>query len=55
MLPDEKVEGTVHFAFGDSYGLGRSSSKFHADLLITRLSPSFREFVMEIGRFVLGF
>ncbi|KAF5431332.1 Leucyl aminopeptidase (aminopeptidase T), partial [Candidatus Methanophagaceae archaeon] len=34
MLMDEKVEGTVHFAFGDSYGLGKSSSKFHTDLLI---------------------
>lgn len=53
MLLDEKVEGTVHFAFGDSYGLGRSSSEFHTDLLITR--PSIfvdGEYIMERGKFI---
>lgn len=56
MLLDEKVEGTVHFAFGDSYGLGRTSSKFHTDLLIT--NPSIfvdDECIMEKGKFVLDF
>jgi leucyl aminopeptidase (aminopeptidase T) len=34
ILMDEKVEGTVHFAFGDSYGLGKWKSRYHTDLLI---------------------
>jgi aminopeptidase len=34
MLMDEKVEGTIHFAFGDSYGLGKTQTKYHTDLLI---------------------
>jgi len=34
ILMDEKVEGTIHFAFGDSYGLGKWKSKYHTDLLI---------------------
>jgi len=56
MLLDEKVEGTVHFAFGDSYGLGRSSSEFHTDLLITNPSIFVEdECVMEKGKFVLDF
>lgn len=56
MLLDEKVEGTVHFAFGDSYGLGRSSSEFHTDLLITNPSIFVEgKCVMEKGKFVLDF
>ena len=54
MLLDEKVEGTVHFAFGDSYGLGRTSSKFHTDLLV--MNPSIfveGECIMERGKFIL--
>lgn len=44
----------VRFAFGDSYGLGRSSSEFHTDLLITNPSIFFEgECVMEKGKFVL--
>ncbi len=54
MLLDEKVEGTVHFAFGDSYGLGRSSSEFHTDLLITNPSIFVEgECIMDKGKFVL--
>ncbi|HSD58056.1 MAG TPA: aminopeptidase [Methanotrichaceae archaeon] len=54
MLIDEKVEGTVHFAFGDSYGLGRSSSEFHTDLLITNPSIFVEgECIMDKGKFVL--
>jgi leucyl aminopeptidase (aminopeptidase T) len=52
MLLDEKVEGTVHFAFGDSYGLGRTSSEFHTDLLITRPSIFVEgKCIMEKGKF----
>lgn len=53
ILMDEKVEGTIHFAFGDSYGLGKSSSKFHTDVLIT--NPSIlvdNKYIMESGKFV---
>lgn len=54
MLIDEKVEGTVHFAFGDSYGLGRTSSKFHTDLLVTKPSIFVEgECIMERGKFIL--
>lgn len=54
MLLDEKAMGTIHFAFGDSYGLGRSSSKFHTDLLIR--DPSILvegRRIMDRGRFLL--
>jgi len=54
ILMDEKVEGTVHFAFGDSYGLGKSSSKFHTDLLIK--NPTIfvdDKCIMKKGTFIL--
>lgn len=54
MLLDEKVEGTVHFAFGDSYGLGRTSSRFHTDLLVTKPSIFVEgECIMERGEFII--
>jgi aminopeptidase len=55
MLVDEKVEGTVHFAFGDSYGLGRTSSKFHTDLLVTKPTIFVEgDCIMERGKFILN-
>jgi len=36
MLEAEKAFGTVHFAIGDSYGLGRNKSKFHFDALVEK-------------------
>jgi leucyl aminopeptidase (aminopeptidase T) len=36
MLEAEKAFGTVHFAIGDSYGLGRNKSTFHFDALVER-------------------
>ena len=36
MLEAEKAFGTVHFAIGDSYGLGTNKSKFHFDALVER-------------------
>jgi len=54
ILMDEKVEGTIHFAFGDSYGLGKTSSKFHTDVLIT--NPSIlvgNKYIMKTGKFTL--
>jgi leucyl aminopeptidase (aminopeptidase T) len=34
MLEAEKAFGTVHFAIGDSYGLGLNSSRHHYDALV---------------------
>jgi leucyl aminopeptidase (aminopeptidase T) len=36
MLEAEKAFGTVHFAIGDSYGLGANKSKFHFDALVAK-------------------
>ncbi|HOW84742.1 MAG TPA: aminopeptidase [Candidatus Aminicenantes bacterium] len=36
MLEAEKALGTVHFAIGDSYGLGKNKSKFHFDALVDK-------------------
>ncbi|MGD0781310.1 MAG: aminopeptidase [Candidatus Aminicenantales bacterium] len=40
MLEAEKAFGTVHFAIGDSYGLGRNSSKHHYDALVDKVTLS---------------
>jgi aminopeptidase len=53
MLMDEKVAGTIHFAFGDSYGLGKTSSKYHTDLLVR--DPTIivgEEVIMKEGKFL---
>jgi leucyl aminopeptidase (aminopeptidase T) len=36
MLEAEKAFGTVHFAIGDSYGIGLNSSKHHYDALVDK-------------------
>jgi len=36
MLEAEKALGTVHFAIGDSYGLGRNRSRHHYDALVVK-------------------
>jgi len=38
MLEAEKAFGTVHFAIGDSYGLGKNKSKFHFDGLVEKVT-----------------
>ena len=38
MLEAEKAFGTVHFAIGDSYGLGRNKSKHHYDALVGKVT-----------------
>jgi len=40
MLEAEKAFGTVHFAIGDSYGLGLNSSKHHYDALVDKVTIS---------------
>ena len=38
MLEAEKAFGTVHFAIGDSYGIGKNKSKFHFDALVDKVT-----------------
>lgn len=38
MLEAEKAFGTVHFAIGDSYGIGKNASRHHYDALIEKAS-----------------
>lgn len=38
ILEAEKAFGTVHFAIGDSYGLGRNASRHHYDALVDRVT-----------------
>ncbi len=38
MLEAEKAFGTVHFAIGDSYGIGKNKSKFHYDALVEKVT-----------------
>ncbi len=38
MLEAEKAFGTVHFAIGDSYGIGKNKSRFHYDALVDRVT-----------------
>ena len=38
MLEAEKAFGTVHFAIGDSYGIGKNKSKLHFDALVDKVT-----------------
>jgi leucyl aminopeptidase (aminopeptidase T) len=38
MLEAEKAFGTVHFAIGDSYGLGKNKSRYHFDALVDKVT-----------------
>ncbi len=38
MLEAEKAFGTVHFAIGDSYGIGKNKSQFHFDALVDKVT-----------------
>lgn len=54
MLEAEKAFGTVHFAIGDSYGLGKNRSKFHFDALIDRVTIKAKGvFIARDGHFVI--
>jgi leucyl aminopeptidase (aminopeptidase T) len=54
MLEAEKAFGTVHFAVGDSYGIGRNKSKFHFDALVDKVTiRADGRLIAKDGRFVI--
>jgi len=54
MLEAEKAFGTVHFAIGDSYGLGKNKSRYHFDALIDKVTIRAKgRYVAKDGKFLL--
>jgi leucyl aminopeptidase (aminopeptidase T) len=54
MLEAEKAFSTVHFAIGDSYGLGRNRSRHHYDALVEKVTLiADGKPLMKNGKFVL--
>lgn len=53
LLEAEKALGTVHFAIGDSYGIGINKSRFHFDAIVS--SPDVKadgKYLMKEGEFL---
>jgi len=54
MLEAEKAFGTVHFAIGDSYGIGLNKSKYHFDALVDKVTIRAKgKYVAKNGKFLL--
>ena len=54
MLEAEKAFGTVHFAIGDSYGIGKNKSKHHYDALVDKVTIRANgRLIAKDGRFLL--
>lgn len=54
MLEAEKAFGTAPFAIGDSYGLGKNSSRHHYDALVEKVTiKAGRETIIRNGKFLL--
>ncbi|MGB9004332.1 MAG: aminopeptidase [Candidatus Aminicenantales bacterium] len=54
MLEAEKALGTVHFAIGDSYGLGRNQSRHHYDALAVKPTIRVRgRVIARHGKFLI--
>jgi aminopeptidase len=54
MLEAEKAYGTVHFAIGDSYGLGKNRSRHHSDALVEKVTLVVNgRTVIERGKFLI--
>jgi len=54
MLEAEKAFGTVHFAIGDSYGLGKNKSKWHFDGLVEKATlTAGRKQIIRNGKFLV--
>jgi len=54
ILEAEKAFGTVHFAIGDSYGLGKNASKHHYDALIKKVTIQAKgKLIAKDGKFLI--
>ncbi|MCX6573995.1 MAG: aminopeptidase [Candidatus Aminicenantes bacterium] len=54
MLEAEKAFGTVHFAIGDSYGIGKNKSKFHFDALVDKVTVRANgKLIAKDGKFLI--
>ena len=54
MLEAEKAFGTVHFAIGDSYGIGANKSKHHYDALVEKVTiRAGGKVIARDGRFLI--
>ncbi|MEW6455700.1 MAG: aminopeptidase [Acidobacteriota bacterium] len=54
MLEAEKAFGTIHVAIGDSYGLGKNSSKHHYDSLVEKVTIKAKgRFIAKNGKFLI--
>ncbi len=54
MLEAEKAFGTVHFAIGDSYGIGKNKSKFHFDALVDKVTITAKgKAIARNGKFLI--
>ena len=54
MLEAEKAFGTVHFAIGDSYGIGLNKSKFHFDALVDKVTIKAKgKTIAKDGKFLI--
>jgi leucyl aminopeptidase (aminopeptidase T) len=54
MLEAEKAFGTVHFAIGDSYGIGKNKSRFHFDALVDKVTITAKgKTIAKNGRFLI--
>jgi len=54
MLEAEKAFGTVHFALGDSYGIGKNKSKFHFDALVEKVTITAKgKTIARNGKFLI--
>ncbi|MCX6569560.1 MAG: aminopeptidase, partial [Candidatus Aminicenantes bacterium] len=54
MLEAEKAFGTVHFAIGDSYGIGTNKSKYHFDALVDKVTIKAKgKTIAKNGKFLI--
>jgi len=54
MLEAEKAFGTVHFAIGDSYGIGKNKSKYHFDALVDKVTIRAKgKLITKDGKFLI--
>lgn len=54
MLEAEKAFGTVHFAIGDSYGIGKNKSKYHFDALVEKVTIKAKgRYIAKNGKFLI--